>query len=717
MTSLEMQTQNVTLPLQDYNQLYEKAFFTEKNAVLEKERHALEETKKHQEKVFKQRLEESLARREKEQRVAITSNNWLLIGHSAEGCYESGVVLQDHATAVFNFELDLRVFDPEWTVIPMVDSQMITDNWKVQRVTTDQIPSDGLKPVWAPVSLGSDTALLVQELDGMPSRRALATNIPGLYHVSFTAYVFVHTARNLQSLSVSLVHPITAALFTLKHEPTARTLVRELNITPASRYSLEEKDGCLSIAMCLPPTKTFEVKWRRVESSDVEWEQLPDGVIEKVEEEPLQITVTHDALHSIMDGVLQSSHTLKFCVDSEQRALNTARFTVHGPARVTGVTGYGVVSWRAFPVSLENGHAEAATCVEVAFKSSLISDNVIILLNTELELDTDAFTIPSVICEGVLRQTGSLAVVKMTNVEVHEHDSKGMAHVSVDELSAELKSQTNQPIMFAYKYLSPHSKADLRVVKHGQIDVLEAVAESAIYEVLMSDGQSMHRLMLNMQNSRQQYLEVQGIPPDARLWSLLVNSKPAKPVQGKDGKLLIPLLVGLSGNSNEGAQSASIELTYLIQRDPLADGGLVNLAPPSLNIPISKLLVEVQWPKMHHVKFTGSMQRVHTFSHALPQPVNHDVGTAIVAAGFDFNRAPAYIPKAGVNVQVPRAGEKYRFEQLLVVDGGATLIAEYTLKTKEEPQQRFVVSPFAVSVAATVLAVATATLLKRALSK
>jgi len=231
--------------------------------------------------------------------------------------------------------------------------------------------------------------------------------------------------------------------------------------------------------------------------------------------------------------------------------------------------------------------------------------------------------------------------------------------------------------------LSPHCNAQLRVLKHDQVDVLEAVAETALYEVLMSDGQSMHRLMLNMQNSRKQYLEVCGIPTDARLWSLIVNSKPAKPVRGDDGKLLIPLLVGVKGNSNEGAQSTSVELTYL-RSDPLGDEGVAHLAPPRLDIPISKLLIEVQWPESHDVKFKGSAQVVRSFSHPMPKPVNHDVGTDMVSAGFDFNRAPAYIPKAGVNVQVPRAGERHRFEQLLVVDGGAKLDAEYHLKAAED---------------------------------
>jgi len=268
---------------------------------------------------------------------------------------------------------------------------------------------------------------------------------------------------------------------------------------------------------------------------------------------------------------------------------------------------------------------------------------------------------------------------------VHEQEVKGMARVGVDELPPELKCQTSRPIMFAYKYLSPHSNVKLRVVKHDQVDVLEAVAETAFYEVLMSDGQSMHRLMLNMQNSRKQYLEVRDIPADARLWTLIVNSKPAKPVRGDDGSLLIPLLVGVDGNSNQGVQSTSVELAYL-RGDPLGDEGVAHLTPPRLDIPISKLLMEVQWPGSHDVKFKGSAQAVTSFSHALPKAVNHDVGTSMVSSDFDFTKAPAYIPKAGVNVQVPRAGHRHRFEQLLVVDGGAKLEAEYHVKASEQEE-------------------------------
>merc|ERR1712187_575427 len=193
---------------------------------------------------------------------------------------------------------------------------------------------------------------------------------------------------------------------------------------------------------------------------------------------------------------------------------------------------------------------------------------------------------------------------------------------------------------FASRDLSPQSDVQLRVIKHEQVEVLEAVAESAFYEVLMSEGQSMHKLMLNMQNSRKQYLEVRGVPSDARIWSLLVNSKPAKPVRGSDGALLVPLLVGLRANSNEGAQSTSVEIAYLIQQETLGSIGSRDVAPPRFDIPVSSLHVEVQWPDCYEVTFKGTGQEVHNFSQSLPRPVNHDVGTSIVVYTFDFNKAP-----------------------------------------------------------------------------
>merc|ERR1719324_1944234 len=157
--------------------------------------------------------------------------------------------------------------------------------------------------------------------------------------------------------------------------------------------------------------------------------------------------------------------------------------------------------------------------------------------------------------------------------------------------------------MFAYKYLSPQVHVELSVVKHDQVGVLEAVVETALYQVLVVDTQSMHHLLLELQNSCRQYLEVRGVPPDAQIWSLMVNSVPAKPVRGKDGALLIPLLVGTGTDSNEGAQRTSVEVAFTSQHKALGTNGTADLAPLKLDIPISKLLMEVQLPEEYEVEF------------------------------------------------------------------------------------------------------------------
>jgi len=125
----------------------------------------------------------------------------------------------------------------------------------------------------------------------------------------------------------------------------------------------------------------------------------------------------------------------------------------------------------------------------------------------------------------------------------------------------------------------------------------------------------MHHLLLVLQNSRRQYLEVRGVPPGAQIWSLMVNSTPAKPVRGKDGALLIPLLVATGSNSNDGAQRTSVEIAFSSQHETLGTNGTKDLAPLKLDIPISKLLMEVQIPEAYALGFGGRCRKSRASQH------------------------------------------------------------------------------------------------------
>jgi len=678
--------------LTEYNQLYEKAYLNEQRRALEMERKRIAEQKeKHEEehRARAERLEEARERTAREQRGTVTSRNWMLLEHSAAGVYDkSAAPAGEIGTALFDFTLEFRVFEDAWTVIPLADAQLITDRWLVQcgsPVAGDVVDVGNEEPAWSPVDLATDTLLLLQEPEeeGSP-RHVLATRKAGLYRVTFSAYVWLQSNRNdLHSFALNLLYPIKSTSLRLAH----RAVVRELSVVPAAHCSVDEQEDAVTMSFRLPPTKTLEVKWRSV---DVEVERVEDFLAQaavaagaavaaaasEVQRELMQATVVHDALHSIVDGLLESNHTVKYAFDADQATLAQARILVRGTSRVTSVAGHGVLRWSAATAS----GSEAATLVEVSFKSSMITDTVILIVATETVLDGSEIVLPTLTCEDVLRQTGSLGIVKVANVEVQERETAGVIRVGIDELAEELRYLTNRPIMFAYKFLSPAVRIRLAVTKHALVEVMDAVVENALYETLVVDTQIMHRFMLVIQNSSKQYLEMRGMPTDARIWSVMVNSRPAKPVRGRDGAHLVPLLVGTANDGNSGVQRTSVEVCYLSNHAPLGNDGKIQLAPPKLAVPISTLLVEVQMPTDYKVEYRASLQQVARFSYPIPQPVDNDKGTDLVPHGFKFGREAQELRRTGVNMQVPKAGQCHRFEQLLVVDGDASVEVSYEAK-------------------------------------
>merc|ERR1719410_723575 len=120
--------------------------------------------------------------------------------------------------------------------------------------------------------------------------------------------------------------------------------------------------------------------------------------------------------------------------------------------------------------------------------------------------------------------------------------------------------------MLAYKYLNPNYKLHLSATAHTAMDTLEAVVDRAHYEALVMDTHVMHSLSVMMKSTKLQYLEIQGIPMEASMFTLIVNGVQTKPVKGgvAEDSLLLPLLVGLdtdSGNDGLGVKT-SIELRY-----------------------------------------------------------------------------------------------------------------------------------------------------------
>lgn len=716
----------VTLKLEEFQDLFRKAHLATEQQRLDKEREELHTNYRNKLKdLSKQKNSwQAEVQTRASARGKVVSGNWLLLNHSVAGFYQlpkHGDLDQLQGLAAFDFELKFHIFEDGWTALPLIESQVIVGQWDVSKqqvVNSDVMQLQGTV-AWVPEPFGPELMLMLKARpDEVVTGEAahamyhtLITNRSGTYRVRFRAHSHVRHTRNLHALSLTSVYPLSTVNFRIEHpllQDQPQSIVKEFSVEPAAFYSISDRGGLTEVEMRLPSTTTLELKWRSVAAGTAPAKQVKgkalsntsepsspeEAASEDGKEQPPQATVQHNALISIADGVVQSSNIFKFSFDSEQ-PLSLAEVLVFGGARVTGVVAHGMQTWRAMPTNVSaqeagDGPHGNATLVQVFFKTSTMSKEAIVLITAEssFEVEQGRVELAVMACRNVLRQSGTLAVVKAANAEVYESASRGAARAGLGDVPMSVRSQTDQPIVLAYKYLSPRYLVELHVLHHEEIPTLRALVDTALYQVLVVDTQTMHKLTMIVQNSQQQYMVVRDIPSAASIWSLRVNSLSVQPSRGRDGSLLVPLLVGTGGDSNEGgvAPLASVELAWTTEHPPLGSNGSLSLAPPRVDLPVTALSVEAQLPEMYTFNFSGTMQNVSIFSHKQPRAVNYQTERHVVEEGFKFGAPPQQSEeKASVKAAIPKQGTRYRFEKILVIGDNAVLTAAYQLRTSMTP--------------------------------
>jgi hypothetical protein len=213
----------------------------------------------------------------------------------------------------------------------------------------------------------------------------------------------------------------------------------------------------------------------------------------------------------------------------------------------------------------------------------------------------------------------------------------------------------------------------------------------------------MHSVLLNVRNSKQQYLEISNLPEHFTIWGLAVNSVPTKPLHSDNaGTLLVPLLAGIQ-NSNDGKSAlSSVELSYLTHHTPLSamlqsngDGAhaTLDISPPIFDIPVTRLSVELQLPTEFVANFSRNCnlptRKCSSLAPHLPKPISRDKGKAVANRGvFDESASYAIEDQAttgSVQVQMPSSGEMYCFQRLLVTGSSARCVMDYSARLA--PQQ------------------------------
>jgi hypothetical protein len=202
---------------------------------------------------------------------------------------------------------------------------------------------------------------------------------------------------------------------------------------------------------------------------------------------------------------------------------------------------------------------------------------------------------------GVERETGALAIVARSPLQITETSAGDLLKLDVGELP-EWAGRPDEATVLAYRYLRPGYKLGLDAKRFDEAEVLQALVDNArLTTVVADDGQMLTEMVLAIRNNGRQYLEV-DLPASAAIWSTFVAGQPVRPSK-RNGNLLLPL--ELSGADDAPVQ---VTLTFVSTNRFPRRRGPVDLVSPKLDVPLKNARWDLFMPlDYRYDDFGGSM--------------------------------------------------------------------------------------------------------------
>lgn len=205
--------------------------------------------------------------------------------------------------------------------------------------------------------------------------------------------------------------------------------------------------------------------------------------------------------------------------------------------------------------------------------------------------------------EGVERETGTLAIAAKAPLQVTEVRAADLLKLDTREWP-DWAGPASLNTALAYRYLRPGYQLAVEVRRFDEAEVLQALAESyRLTTVVAEDGQMMTEMSIAVRNNGRQHLEV-ALPAGAKVWSAFVAGQAVRP-SVRAGKLLLPL-----ENAGSDEAALTVELTYVSTNQFPARRGRVDLASPTLDVPLKNARWELYLPPDYaYDEFAGTMSR------------------------------------------------------------------------------------------------------------
>ncbi|MBL9126923.1 MAG: hypothetical protein JNL97_04720, partial [Verrucomicrobiales bacterium] len=164
----------------------------------------------------------------------------------------------------------------------------------------------------------------------------------------------------------------------------------------------------------------------------------------------------------------------------------------------------------------------------------------------------------------VERQTGFVAVTTAAALQLEPLPlAEPLRAIDPAELPEADRKLITRPVLLAYRYTGASFDLSIRLTRHEEFAVLDAVADrTQLTTVLTEAGEMLTQASFMVKNNDRQFQKFR-LPPGATLWGVYVNGEPVKAESDGDW-----LLVSLPRIANRD-QAFAVDLKYAQQLGPL----------------------------------------------------------------------------------------------------------------------------------------------------
>ncbi len=238
--------------------------------------------------------------------------------------------------------------------------------------------------------------------------------------------------------------------------------------------------------------------------------------------------------------------------------------------------------------------------VDVEFTQDMQGEFRVDMNYEQISAEGDAeLTVPTVHVEGADVEQGRIAVEALAALQVEAGTLERLSPAEISDLPQQLVMRTTNPILLAYRYAraSPAPALGLRVTRHREIEVQDAIIDQADYRMLYTeDGLVVTTVSFTVRNNRQQFLRV-ALPEGSEVWSATVAGHAETPAMATDAGEHAPAVLVNIINSTEGFP---VELTYATPVAKLGLFGRVTGVLPRPDMVVTRTRLQVYLPTGHH---------------------------------------------------------------------------------------------------------------------